>query len=329
MSRTLALFTGPWTDLPLEALCAKANEWGYNGIDLACWGEHFAVQRAVSEPSYCRSILQLLEQHELTLVSLSNHVVGQAVADRLDARHQETLPEWVWGDGSPDGVVARASQEMIDTAKAAQQLGINLVVGSTGSPFTAMHFGVPPASAAIIEDAWKQFASRWKSILDAYTQLNCRFACEIGPAQTVFDIHTATSTQQALEGHSAWGLALNPAVLHWQGIDPVEFVRSHADSIAHVYVQDAAVTLNGRAGLLGSFLPMGHPQRGWNTRSPGMGNVDWPAMVRGLHQAGYLGPLTVAFADADVDRDYGAAEAVQLVRRLDFTPVQREIGLFG
>ncbi len=329
MSRMLALFTGPWTDLPLEAVAAKASEWGYNALDLACWGEHFAVQRALAEPAYCRSILQLLEQHELTLVSLSNHVVGQAVADRLDHRHQESLPEWVWGDGSPEGVAGRASQEMIDTARAAQQLGISLVIGATGSPFIAMHFGVPHASAAIIEDGWKHFASRWKPILDAYAQLGCRFSCEIGPAQTVFDLHSATATAQALEGHQAWSLALNPATLHWQGIDPVEFLRAHGDSIAHVYIQDAAVTLNGRAGLLGSLLPMGHPSRGWNTRAPGLGNVDWPALIRGLHQTRYSGPLTVAFQDADVDRDYGAAEAVQLLRRLEFTPVHREVGLFG
>jgi sugar phosphate isomerase/epimerase len=329
MSRMLALFTGPFVDLPLEAVCAKASEWGYQALDLACWGEHFAVQRAVSEPAYCRSILQLLEQHELQLVSLSNHLVGQAVADTLDHRHQESLPDWVWGDGDPEGVAARAAQEMIDTAKAAQQLGINLVVGCTGSPFTAMHFGVPAASSTVIEECWQFFTNRWKPILDAYASLGCRFACEIGPAQTAFDLYSTTATAERLEHHPAWSLALNPATLHWQGIDPVEFLRTHSASIAHLYIQDAAVALNGRSGLLGSLLPSGHPQRGWNARSPGMGNVDWASLVRGLHQVQYQGPLTVNFADADVDRDYGCAEAVHLLRRLEFTPVQREIGLFG
>src|SRR5438874_1591697 len=88
MPRMLALFTGPWTDQPLEVVAGKASEWGYQALDLACWGEHLAVQKALAEPEYCRSILSMMEQHELSIISLSNHPVGQAVADRLDARHQ-------------------------------------------------------------------------------------------------------------------------------------------------------------------------------------------------------------------------------------------------
>ena len=56
---------------------------------------------------------------------------------------------------------------------------------------------------------------------------------------------------------------------------------------------------------------------------PGAGGVDWPTLFRTLAQCHYHGPLTVAIDDADVDADYAAAEAVQLVRRLDFPPKPR------
>lgn len=329
MPRQLALFTGPWADQPLEAVAAKASDWGYQALDLACWGEHLAVQKALAEPAYCRSILDTLEQHELSLVAISNQSVGQAVSDQLDARHQASLPDWVWGNGDPQGVAARAMQEMIDTARVAQQLGINLVVGATGSPFTAMHYGVPPATSAIIEAGWQAFSSRWRPILDAYAQLGCRFACEIGPAQTAFDQTTTEATLQALEGHPAFGLAFTPAALHWQGADPCEYVRAYGERIWHVLVQDAAVTLNSRSSLIGSLLPAGHPQRGWNYRTLGQGNIDWPTLMRALHHARYSGPLTLAYVDADIDRDYGAAESAPLLRRLSFEPVHREEGLFG
>lgn len=329
MPRTLALFTGPWADQPLETVAAKANDWGYQALDLACWGEHLTVQKALAEPAYCRSILQTLEQHELSLIAISNHRVGQAVSDRIDARHQAVLPEWVWGNGGPEGVASRATQEMIDTAKVAQQLGVNLVHGVTGSPFTAMHFNVPPVTASILDACWQEFSNRWVPILDAYAQVGCRFACEIGPGQTAYDQITTEATLLALSGHPAWGMAFNPTSLHWLGADSSEFIRRYGERIWHVLVQDAAITLNSKSSLLGSLLPLGHPQRGWNPRMLGQGTIDWPSILRALHQVHYDGPLTVSYLDADIDRDYGAADSVHLLRRLDFEPVHREEGLFG
>jgi sugar phosphate isomerase/epimerase len=328
MPRVVALHTGPWTDQPLEEVARKANEWGYQALDLACLGEHFAVQRALTEAAYCRQLLDLLEKHELRLVAVSNHPVGQAVSDRVDERHQATLPDYVWGDGDPDGVAGRAAQEMIDTARAAQQLGVNLVVGSTGSPFTGHVFGTPPTSPALLENLWSRFGEAWKPVLDGMNKHGVRFALEIGPGQTAFDYYSAEATIQALHGHDAFGFAFNPAPLHWQGLDPAEFLRGYADRIWHVLVQDAAVTLYGRSGLLGSLLPPGDPRRGWSSRAPGQGNIDWPTVLRTLHQIQYDGPLAVAFLDADMDRDAGAAEAYSFVRRLDFERARQE-KMFG
>lgn len=33
MGRPVTLFTGQWADLPLETLCKKAREFGYDGLD--------------------------------------------------------------------------------------------------------------------------------------------------------------------------------------------------------------------------------------------------------------------------------------------------------
>ena len=53
MARPVILFSGQWTDLPLEELVPQVAEWGYQGLDLCCWGDHFEVQRALSEDDYC------------------------------------------------------------------------------------------------------------------------------------------------------------------------------------------------------------------------------------------------------------------------------------
>src|SRR6186713_3450148 len=79
MGRPVTLFTGQWADLPLETLCKKAREFGYDGLELACWGDHFEVDKALSDDAYCRERRELLEQKGLGSWALGAHLVGQAV----------------------------------------------------------------------------------------------------------------------------------------------------------------------------------------------------------------------------------------------------------
>ncbi len=115
MSRPVCLFTGQWADLPLATLARKARAFGYDGLELACWGDHFDVRRALADREYCRRHWELLADHGIVSFAVSNHLVGQAVCDRIDERHRAILPEHVWGDGDPEGVRRRAAAEMIDT----------------------------------------------------------------------------------------------------------------------------------------------------------------------------------------------------------------------
>src|SRR5271157_2243718 len=84
MSRPVTLFTGQWADLPLEVICEKASKWGYEGIELPCWGDHFNVQKALSDEHYCKGRHELLNKYELKVWAISNHLVGQAVCDLID-----------------------------------------------------------------------------------------------------------------------------------------------------------------------------------------------------------------------------------------------------
>ena len=134
MARPVTLFTGQWADLPLSELAAKCGEWGFDGLELACWGDHFEVDRALGEPDYARGRRELLERHGLRCWAIGAHLVGQAVCDPIDARHRAVLPPEVWGDGDPEGVRGRAADWMKHTARAAARLGVDVVTGFTGSP---------------------------------------------------------------------------------------------------------------------------------------------------------------------------------------------------
>ena len=62
MSRSVTLFTGQWADLPFEELCRKASAWGYDGLEIACWGDHMDVRRAAADPAYVKEKRKILER---------------------------------------------------------------------------------------------------------------------------------------------------------------------------------------------------------------------------------------------------------------------------
>jgi sugar phosphate isomerase/epimerase len=90
-----------------------------------------------------------------------------------------------------------------------------------------------------------------------------------------------------------------------------------------VHIKDAVVALNGRTGILASHLNFGDPRRGWDFRSPGRGGVNFEEIIRALNEIGYEGPLSVEWEDSGMDREAGAREACEFVKRLDFAPSRR------
>lgn len=318
MPRPLTLFTGQWADLPLARLAEMAASWGYDGLELACWGDHFEVDRALSEDGYCQLRHDLLASHGLTCHAISNHLVGQAVCDPIDARHRAIVPERVWGDGKPAGVQQRAAQELIDTAAAARQLGVNTVNGFTGSPIWHKLYFFPPTTQDEIDAGYAEFAARFTPILDAFAAQSVRFALEVHPTEIAYDLHTTERALQAVNHHPAFGFNFDPSHLIWQGIDPAKFIYRFPDRIFHVHVKDAATTLDGESSILASHLSFGDHRRGWDFRSPGRGGVDFDAIIRALNHIGYAGPLSVEWEDSAMHREHGAAEAAEFVRSIDF-----------
>jgi sugar phosphate isomerase/epimerase len=318
MSRPVLLFSGQWTHLPLEELAQKLNDWGYQGLELCCWGDHFEVQRALSDDNYCQHKLDLLARHDLALLVLSNHRVGQAVCDRIEPRHRKILPDYVWGDGEPEGVQQRATAEMLATVQAAQKLGVATISGFTGSSLWPGVTGYPPSSPGEVQEGMRDFANRWQPILDACSDAGIRFALEVHPGEVAFDLFSAELTLEAIDGREEFGFTFDPSHLHWQGVDPVEFLRRFPDRIFHVHIKDIAMTLDGRTGVLNAYQSNGDVRRGWEFRSPGHGGINWESIIRALNAIRYEGPLSVEWRDAGMDPDYGAEEACKFVKRLDF-----------
>ncbi|MDA1016405.1 MAG: sugar phosphate isomerase/epimerase [Planctomycetota bacterium] len=320
MARPVTLFTGQWADLKLEELCRKARDFGYDGLELACWGDHFEVDKALSDDTYCAKKRELLKKHDLQLFAISNHLVGQAVLDNIDARHKSILPEYVWGDGDPAGVNERAIEEMKNTARAAQKLGVETVNGFTGSSIWHLIYDFPPTPRAMIDAGYDLLAERWNPILDVFQECGVKFALEVHPTEIAFDVYSAERTLEALGKREEFGFNFDPSHLIWQGVDPVEFIRYFPDRIYHVHMKDASTTLNGRTGILTSHLPFGDARRGWDFRSVGRGAVRFEEIIRALNAVKYEGPLSVEWEDSGMDRETGATEAAQFCKNVDFHP---------
>jgi sugar phosphate isomerase/epimerase len=318
MGRPVTLFTGQWADLPLAELARTTGGWGFDGLELACWGDHFEVDRALAEDGYVRELRTLLEQHGLQVWALGAHLVGQAVCDPIDERHQATLPPRVWGDGDPEGVRRRAAEEMKDTARAAARLGVTQVNGFTGSPIWHLLYSFPPNDWERVERGYEEFAERWGPILDVFDQEGVRFGLEVHPTEIAYDFVTARRALDAVDEREAFGINLDPSHFAHQFLDPAAFALEFSDRVYHVHVKDSLRRLDGRRSILGSHLDFGDEQRGWDFVSPGHGDVDFESFFRALNRIGYGGPLSIEWEDSGMDREYGAQDALAFVRRTDF-----------
>ncbi|PWJ52729.1 Sugar phosphate isomerase/epimerase [Quadrisphaera granulorum] len=316
MTRPITLFTGQWADLPFTEVARLAGEWGFDGLEIACWGDHLDPYRVVEEDGYLEEKQRILAENGLQVFAISNHLTGQAVCDDpIDERHEDMLSPRVWGDGDPEGVRQRAADALKMTARAAAAMGVKTVTGFTGSSIWKCVAMFPPPPAGMIERGYEDFARRWNPIIDVFDEVGVRFALEVHPSEIAYDYWTAKKTLEVLD-RPGFGLNFDPSHFIWQDLDPVMFLQDFAEKIYHVHVKESVRHLDGRNGRLGSHLPWADPRRGWDFVTAGHGHVEWEPIFRTLNAIGYTGPTSVEWEDAGMDRLVGAPQALAMVREL-------------
>ncbi|MBM4104647.1 MAG: sugar phosphate isomerase/epimerase [Planctomycetes bacterium] len=319
MARPVTIFTGQWADLKLEDLAKMMAEIGYQGLELACWGDHMDVFKAAKDLDYCKRQKAILQKYNLQLYAISNHLAGQLVCDlNNDSRSDLFAPADCAGNAEKKR--KWAVKAMKATAKAAKNMGVKIVNGFTGSSIWHLLYSFPPVSDQMVNDGFKYFADMWNPILDVFDECGVRFALEVHPTEIAFDIVTAKRALEAIKYRKSFGFNFDPSHLHWQLVNPARFIKEFPDRIFHVHMKDAALQIDGYNGILASHLNFGNPQRGWDFRSLGHGGVNFEEIIRALNHAGYTGPLSVEWEDCGMERVHGAREACQFVKKTDFTP---------
>ena len=331
MPRPITLFTGQWADLPLEKLAPQAKKLGYDGVELACWGDHFEVDAAASSPKYLKEKWELLHDNGLTCFAISSHLVGQAVCDLIDGRHKSILPPDVWGDGEPEGVRKRAAKKLMLTAKVARAFfnaqpgrkagdkSAAIVNGFTGSSIWHSIYAFPPTSQEYWEKGFQDFAKRFGPILEEFEKQNANFALEVHPTEIAFDIASAQRALAAVKNHKRFGFNYDPSHLGYQGVDYVKFIRTFGPRIFHAHMKDVWWGHgDGTVGTFGGHTNFGDARRAWDFRSVGRGDINFEEIIVALNDVGYSGPLSVEWEDIRMDREHGAAESCAFLRKLDF-----------
>ncbi len=319
MSRPITIFTGQWADVPFEKLCQMMKSFGYDGLEIACWGDHLDVFKAASDQSYCDEKRRVLEKYGLNVWAISNHLAGQLISDpNFDGRSDIFAPTEYAGDA--EAKRQWAIDSMKSAAHAAKNLGVKVVNGFTGSPIWHMLYSFPPVSDEMIEDGYRRFAELFNPVLDEFAKCGVKFALEVHPTEIAFDIHTARRTLEAIERRPEFGFNFDPSHLLWQMINPVKFIEAFPSRIYHCHIKDAALQLDGVNSILASHLNFGQAQRGWDFRSPGHGQVNFEEIIRALNRVGYNGPLSIEWEDCGMEREYGAKDACAFARKLDFNP---------
>lgn len=315
-NRIVTLFTGQWADMSFDTVCKTAASMGYEGLEVCIWGNHIDVKKAYDDDAYCEEILNTLEKYDLKMNAIGSHLVGQVIGDILDERHQNFLPKEFHNDLEAGRKWAIDIMMLVPTV--AKKLNCSVVTGFLGSPIWNYWYSYPQTTDNVINSGYETIKTRWIPILDEFKKHGIKFAFEVHPAEIAFDYYTSKKLLEVLDNHEAFGFNFDPSHLVWQGIKPELFIRDFADKIFHVHMKDVVVTLDGRAGILGSMLTFGDTKRGWNFVSVGHGDVDFDKIIRELNSIGYNGPLSVEWEDSGMDREFGAKESCEFVKKINF-----------
>ena len=191
MSRPVTLFSGQWADMPFEKFCEKVKSFGYDGIEIACWGDHLDLKKAATDPKYVEEHKNILKNFGLKVLAIGTHSIGQCICDSPDPRLGSFAPANI--AGKPEEIRKWAIQEMKYAAAAAKNMGVKIVTGFMGSPIWPYWYSYPQAGEQMLADAYALLIKLWTPIFDDSTR-----ACVIGAIILGF-IFVSGSSQNKIE----------------------------------------------------------------------------------------------------------------------------------
>ena len=321
MPRPVTLFTGQWADLPLAELAPLARDMGYDGLELACWGDHFDVTAAIEQPGYVAERRALLERTGCSATRSRTTSSVRPCATGSTSATRRSCPSTSGATAIPRVCAGAPPHEVGRAAEAARAFGVDVVNGFTGSSIWHSIYAFPPTSQAYWEDGFATSPSAGRRSWTRSTSTAFASASRCTRPRSRSTSPRPSARSESIGGHPQFGFNYDPSHLGYQGVDYVQFIRRFGDRIFHVHMKDVWWGHgDGSVGVFGGHTSFGDARRYWDFRSVGRGDVNFEDIIVALNDIGYEGPLSVEWEDSRMDRVHGATESAAFVKRLDFAP---------
>ena len=323
MARPVTIFTGQWADLPLEEMCQTASRMGYEGLEIASWGQ-INLEQAAKDMDYVKNLKDTLHKYHLDCWAISAHLPGQCVCDAVEYAYDPRLDGFAPAElaGKPEAIQKWAIQEMKYAAHAAKNMGVDVVTCFMGSPIWKMWYSFPQTSEAQIEQAYQTVKELWTPIFDEFDACGIKLALEVHPTEIAYDYWSTKRLLETIDYRPTLGINFDPSHLIWQGMDPCACIRElgKENAIFHFHAKDTGIDTWNTAlnGVLDTTHYGEELERSWIFRTVGYGHGEdyWKNIISQLRMSGYDYVVSIEHEDGLMSGREGLEKAISFLKNV-------------
>ena len=285
---------------------------GYIGVQIPSWdGRVFDRDTAAESKTYCDEYNGQLQEMGLEPTEVGGFLAGQVLAihPAYEIMFEGFHPEGLKGEARTE----RAAGDLMKCVDASVNLGTDVIPTLSGGLAWHMAYPWPQRPEGIIDEAFKELASRWLPILDYAHENGVVFAYELHPGSDVYDGATYEMFLDYTDNHPAACLNYDASHFVLQQLDYLEFIKLYGERIKGFHVKDAEFRPTGRVGVYGGYQSWAG--RAGRFRSLGDGQVDFTRVFTLLTEAGFTGWASLEWECAVKSPEQGAAEGAPFIAK--------------
>ncbi|WP_405598002.1 MULTISPECIES: sugar phosphate isomerase/epimerase family protein [unclassified Pseudoalteromonas] len=311
-----------------DAICQWAGNLGYKAIQLPTSNPQiFDLEKAAQNQDYCDNVLRIAADAGLCISELSTHLQGQLIAvnPTYDEMFDNFAPQTVHGD--PIARTQWAQAQLMMAAKASKRLGLKTHVTFSGALLWHTFYPWPQRPKGLVEQGFKELASRWLPILDYFDEMGVDVCYELHPGEDLHDGITFERFLAATNNHPRVNILYDPSHFVLQQLDYLSFIDIYHTRIKAFHVKDAEFTPNGRSGVYGGYQEW--QDRPGRFRSLGDGQVDFKCIFSKLTQYGFDGWAVLEWECCIKHPEDGAKEGVYFIENHIIRPTDKAFDDFS
>ena len=297
----------------LQSICEWAKSIGFVGVQIPTWDARcIDLQKAAESKTYADEVKGIVNAAGLEITELSTHLQGQLVAvhPAYDVMFDGFAPKEVHGNSKAR--TEWAIQQLKYAAKASENLGLNAHATFSGALLWHTVYPWPQRPAGLVETGFKELASRWLPILNAFDESGVDLCYEIHPGE---DLHDGVSYEMFLKhvnNHARACLLYDPSHFVLQCLNYLDYIDFYHERIKMFHVKDAEFNPTGKQGVYGGY--QGWVDRAGRFRSLGDGQVDFKSIFSKLAAYDYKGWAVMEWECALKHPEDGAKEGSLFIK---------------